>query len=209
MTVPEDHRDLRRAADRQHRRDADRPLLSTGRARARSASRQYFAWFIIPAAIDGLLIAILAVVVQVLSPNKYVGWGIIFVWFVGGIFLTTWVSNPLYTYGAARRAAERFRSGRAASGSGRRSSVLLAVLRASFSWCIAHCCGRAGPTLGCASGSRRMPRHATAASLGDRRGCRRRRWPRPAPTPTTTSSSSTVTRPTTSRNTRRTMRRSI
>src|SRR5688500_7574627 len=60
---------------------------------------QYFAWFIIPSAIDGLLIAVLAVVVQVLSPNKYVGWGIMFVWFVGTIFLSNMgYSNPLYTY---------------------------------------------------------------------------------------------------------------
>ena len=60
---------------------------------------QYLGWFIIPAAIDGLLIAILAVFVQVLSPNKYVGWGILFVWFVGGIFLNNMgYSNPLYTY---------------------------------------------------------------------------------------------------------------
>ena len=60
---------------------------------------QYFGWFIIPAAVDGLLIAVLAVVTQVISPNKYVGWGIIFVWFVGSIFLNNmgW-SNPLYTY---------------------------------------------------------------------------------------------------------------
>ena len=63
---------------------------------------QYLAWFILPAAIDGLLIAILAVVVQVLSPNKYVGWGIIFVWFVGTIFLANMgYTNPLYIYGAA------------------------------------------------------------------------------------------------------------
>ncbi|RST30686.1 aminopeptidase [Sphingomonas ginkgonis] len=61
----------------------------------------YLAWFILPAAIDGLLIAVLAVVVQVLSPNKYIGWGILFVWFVGSIFLSNmgW-SNPLYTYAA-------------------------------------------------------------------------------------------------------------
>jgi hypothetical protein len=60
---------------------------------------QYLGWFIIPAAIDGLLIAILAVFVQVLSPNKYVGWAILFVWFVGGIFLNNMgYSNPLYTY---------------------------------------------------------------------------------------------------------------
>ena len=60
---------------------------------------EYIAWFVIPAAIDGLLIAILAVAVQVLSPNKYVGWGIIFVWFVGTIFLNNMgYSNPLYGY---------------------------------------------------------------------------------------------------------------
>ena len=60
---------------------------------------QYFGWFILPAAIDGLLIAVLAVVIQVLSPNKYVGWGLIFIWFVGSIFLSNMgFTNPLYTY---------------------------------------------------------------------------------------------------------------
>jgi len=60
---------------------------------------QYFGWFIIPAAIDGLLVAVLAVIAQVISPNKYVGWGIMFVWFVGSIFLNNMgYSNPLYTY---------------------------------------------------------------------------------------------------------------
>jgi len=62
----------------------------------------YFAWFILPAAVDGLLVAILAVVVQVLSPNKYLGWGIIFVWFVGNIFLSNMgYTNPLYVYGGS------------------------------------------------------------------------------------------------------------
>ena len=62
----------------------------------------YIGWFIIPAAIDGLLIAILAVFAQVLSPNKYVGWAIMFVWFVGGIFLSNMgYSNPLYNYGSS------------------------------------------------------------------------------------------------------------
>ncbi|HEY1144133.1 MAG TPA: ABC transporter permease, partial [Sphingomicrobium sp.] len=36
---------------------------------------QFLTSFIVPVAIDGLQIAVLAVVVQVLSPNKYVGWG--------------------------------------------------------------------------------------------------------------------------------------
>ena len=61
----------------------------------------YLSWFILPAAIDGLQIAVLAVFVQVLTPNKYAGWAILFVWFVAGIFLTNlgW-SDPLYRYGA-------------------------------------------------------------------------------------------------------------
>jgi len=60
----------------------------------------YFGWFILPAAVDGLLIAVLAVFVQVLSPNKYAGWAILFVWFVVGIFLQNMgYADPLYRYG--------------------------------------------------------------------------------------------------------------
>src|SRR5690348_4969334 len=61
----------------------------------------YLTWFIVPAAIDGLLLAVLAVFVQVLSPNKYVGWAILFVWFVAGIFLSNMgYADPLYRYGS-------------------------------------------------------------------------------------------------------------
>jgi ABC-2 type transport system permease protein len=60
---------------------------------------EYVAWFIVPAAIDNLLFAILAVFFQVLSPNKYVGWVILLIWFVSGIFLNNMgYGNPLYTY---------------------------------------------------------------------------------------------------------------
>jgi len=60
----------------------------------------FVTWFILPAAVDGLLIAVLAVFVQVLSPNKYAGWAILFVWFVAGIFLQNMgYSDPLYRYG--------------------------------------------------------------------------------------------------------------
>jgi ABC-2 type transport system permease protein len=62
---------------------------------------QYMAWFILPSAIDAALIAILAVFAQVISPNKYVGWGLMMVWFVGNIFLSNLgYQNMLYRYGA-------------------------------------------------------------------------------------------------------------
>ena len=63
--------------------------------------RQYLGWFIIPAAIDGLQIAILSVFIQVLSPNKYVGWGILLRLVRRTIFLNNMgYSNPLYNYGS-------------------------------------------------------------------------------------------------------------
>jgi ABC-2 type transport system permease protein len=61
----------------------------------------YFGWFIIPVTIDMALLAVLAVFAQVVSPNKYVGWGIILVWFVGSIFLRNMgYENALYRYGS-------------------------------------------------------------------------------------------------------------
>lgn len=60
---------------------------------------QYIARFILPSAIEAALIAILAVFAQVVSPNKYVGWGLMMVWFIGGIFLSNLgYENMLYSY---------------------------------------------------------------------------------------------------------------
>jgi hypothetical protein len=60
----------------------------------------YLSAYLVPQSIDLLLIAVLAVFFQALSPNKYVGWGIILVWFVSRIFLSNLgYSNMLYTFG--------------------------------------------------------------------------------------------------------------
>ncbi len=59
----------------------------------------YLGWFIVPTTIDMFLIAVLAVFAQVVSPNKYVGWGLILIWFVGSIFLRNMgYENALYRY---------------------------------------------------------------------------------------------------------------
>ncbi len=61
----------------------------------------YFSWFLVPMAFDMLLIAILAVFLQAISPNKYVGWGLFLVWFIAGIFLANMgYTNALYRYGS-------------------------------------------------------------------------------------------------------------
>ncbi|MBI1403354.1 MAG: aminopeptidase [Porphyrobacter sp.] len=61
----------------------------------------YLVSYVLPQSIDLLLIAVLAVAFQVVSPNKYMGWGITLAWFVGRIFLQNLgYSNMLYTFGA-------------------------------------------------------------------------------------------------------------
>jgi ABC-2 type transport system permease protein len=60
----------------------------------------YFSAFVVPQSIDLLLIAVLSVFFQVLSPNKYIGWGLVLVWFVSRIFLSNLgYSNMLYSFG--------------------------------------------------------------------------------------------------------------
>lgn len=61
---------------------------------------QYFGWYLLPMTIDMTILAILAVFVQAVSPNKYVGWGIMVVYLVATITLTQiGFEHPLYNYG--------------------------------------------------------------------------------------------------------------
>ena len=46
---------------------------------------KYLLWYLLPHAVDFFMIAVLAVFVQVVSPNKFVGWGLMVVWFGAGI----------------------------------------------------------------------------------------------------------------------------
>ncbi|MFM7404445.1 MAG: aminopeptidase, partial [Erythrobacter sp.] len=60
----------------------------------------YLTAFVVPQSIDLLLFAVLAVFFQVLSPNKYIGWGLFLVWFVARIFMQNLgYTNMLYNFG--------------------------------------------------------------------------------------------------------------
>lgn len=60
----------------------------------------YLAAFVIPQSIDLLLLSVLAVFFQVLSPNKYVGWGLFLVWFLARIVMQNMgYTNMLYNFG--------------------------------------------------------------------------------------------------------------
>ncbi|HSX54460.1 MAG TPA: M1 family aminopeptidase, partial [Sphingomonas sp.] len=76
-------------------------LVQLGRGVTDLALGQYLMWYLLPLTIDMAILAVLAVFVQALSPNKYVGWGIMVIYMVATITLNTiGFEHPLYNYGA-------------------------------------------------------------------------------------------------------------
>ncbi len=76
-------------------------VVQLARGQPDLALGQYLAWWVLPMTADAVILAILAVVVQALSPNKYVGWAIMVVYLVGTITLTNMgFEHPLYQYGS-------------------------------------------------------------------------------------------------------------
>ncbi|HEX8513545.1 MAG TPA: M1 family aminopeptidase, partial [Allosphingosinicella sp.] len=60
---------------------------------------KYLLWYVLPQSVGLLLIAVLAVFVQSLSPNKYVGWAVMVVYIVTTIVLTSMgFEHNLYQY---------------------------------------------------------------------------------------------------------------
>lgn len=62
---------------------------------------EYLAWYIVPNSVDMVILAVLAVFVQALSPNKFIGWGIMVVYLVATITLNNLgFEHPLYNFGS-------------------------------------------------------------------------------------------------------------
>lgn len=60
---------------------------------------EYLAWYVLPEVVFVMLIAVLAVFVQALSANKYLGWGVMVIYLVGTIVLSNiGFEHPLYNY---------------------------------------------------------------------------------------------------------------
>jgi len=61
---------------------------------------QYLLWYVLPVGFNVVLIAVLAVFVQALSPNKYLGWGVMLLYIVATIvFQSVGLEHNLYLYG--------------------------------------------------------------------------------------------------------------
>ncbi|HEY6620650.1 MAG TPA: M1 family aminopeptidase [Steroidobacteraceae bacterium] len=60
---------------------------------------QWLAWFVAPSAFDVIQISVLAVVVQAVSPNKFVGWAIMLLYLISSVvFAGMGLDHPLLNY---------------------------------------------------------------------------------------------------------------
>jgi aminopeptidase N len=60
---------------------------------------KYLAWYVLPGAVDMALIAVLAVFVQAMSPNKFVGWGVMVLYLISTLILSNLgFDHNLYRY---------------------------------------------------------------------------------------------------------------
>jgi ABC-2 type transport system permease protein len=76
-------------------------IIQFARGQTQVELGQYLAWYLVPTSIDMALTAILAVFIQALSPNKYIGWGVMVIYLVATITLVTMgFEHPLYNYGS-------------------------------------------------------------------------------------------------------------
>ncbi len=63
---------------------------------------QYLGWYFLPGLFSAFSLAVLAVFVQTLSPNKFVGWGVMVLYIVASIVLSVMgYDHPLYSYGTS------------------------------------------------------------------------------------------------------------
>ncbi|MFZ5668426.1 MAG: M1 family aminopeptidase [Pseudomonadota bacterium] len=63
---------------------------------------RYLVWYVLPQTVDWVLLAVLAVFLQTLSPHKFVGWGLMVIYMVTTItFVNLGFDHNLYNYGGA------------------------------------------------------------------------------------------------------------
>ena len=62
---------------------------------------KYLVWYVVPQALDFILLAVLAVFLQTISPHKFIGWALMVIYIVSTItFTNLGFEHKLYNYGA-------------------------------------------------------------------------------------------------------------
>jgi len=64
--------------------------------------QKYLLWYVLPQAVDFILVAVLAVFLQTISPHKFIGWGLMVIYMITTItFVNLGFESKLYNYGSA------------------------------------------------------------------------------------------------------------
>jgi aminopeptidase N len=62
---------------------------------------KYLVWYVLPQAVDWILLAVFAVFLQAISPHKFIGWGLMVIYMVTTItFVNLGFEHKLYNYGS-------------------------------------------------------------------------------------------------------------
>lgn len=62
---------------------------------------KYLLWYVLPQAVDFILVAVLAVFLQSISPHKFIGWGLMVIYMITTItFVNLGFESKLYNYGS-------------------------------------------------------------------------------------------------------------
>lgn len=62
---------------------------------------KYLLWYVLPQAVDWILLAVLAVFLQSISPHKFIGWGLMVIYLITTItFVNLGFESKLYNYGS-------------------------------------------------------------------------------------------------------------
>ncbi|WP_448659590.1 ABC transporter permease/M1 family aminopeptidase [Sphingomonas sp. CJ99] len=76
-------------------------LVQLFRGQTDLALGSYLTWYLLPLGVDMVILAILAVFIQAIVPNKYLGWGLMVVYVVATLTLSNiGFDHPLYLYGS-------------------------------------------------------------------------------------------------------------
>jgi len=77
-------------------------LIQTSKGYHHYDPGRYLLWLVLPQAFDFILLAVLAIFVQILSPNKFLGWAVMIIYLIGqGTAASFGYDHNLYLYGGS------------------------------------------------------------------------------------------------------------
>jgi aminopeptidase N len=142
-------------------------LLQLGRGFDDLQPGHYLMWYVLPIGLNMIQLAVLAILVQALSPNKYVGWAVMTLYVVATIVaVQIGLEHPIYLYGETPNVTFSDMNGDRLGGEGRWWFTLYWSCWALVLAVLAHLLWRRGADTSLAPRLKRLPARLRGAPLG-------------------------------------------